>query len=144
MSRQDVWPSVQLCPLYHFQAGAWCFPGGSLELGETLVQCAVRETLEETGLRLRCRLPEVAAVETGPRDHPRHAPISHTLEYPSSFVAGDAISYDSDGALAFHYAIINVAGVPEDPEQPAVPGDDALEARWFAVRELGQLESRLG
>ena len=34
-------------------AGLWCFPGGSLELGETLVECAVRETLEETGLRLR-------------------------------------------------------------------------------------------
>lgn len=34
-------------------AGLWCFPGGSLELGESLVECAVRETEEETGVQLR-------------------------------------------------------------------------------------------
>lgn len=28
----------------------WCVPGGSLEVGESLTHCAVRETLEETGI----------------------------------------------------------------------------------------------
>lgn len=42
--------ACQLPPLP--PAGLWCFPGGSLELGETLVECAVREVGEETGLRL--------------------------------------------------------------------------------------------
>jgi ADP-ribose pyrophosphatase YjhB (NUDIX family) len=37
------------------QKGMLTFPGGSLELGETMVACAVRETFEETGLRLRNR-----------------------------------------------------------------------------------------
>ena len=41
------------CPATAAPAGKWCFPGGSLELGESLVECAVRETLEETGIRLR-------------------------------------------------------------------------------------------
>lgn len=45
------------CPSTH--AGLWCFPGGSMELGETLVDCAVRETLEETGLQLKnAAIPE--------------------------------------------------------------------------------------
>ena len=35
------------------QKGMLTFPGGSLELGETMADCAIRETLEETGLRLR-------------------------------------------------------------------------------------------
>lgn len=34
-------------------SGQWGFPGGHLELGETLEQCAVRETLEETGLCIK-------------------------------------------------------------------------------------------
>lgn len=37
------------------QKGILTFPGGSLELGETMADCATRETLEETGLQLRNR-----------------------------------------------------------------------------------------
>ena len=35
------------------QKGMLTFPGGSLELGETMSDCAIRETLEETGLVLK-------------------------------------------------------------------------------------------
>ena len=33
--------------------GWWGFPGGGLENGESLIECAHRETLEETGLSIR-------------------------------------------------------------------------------------------
>lgn len=38
-------------------AGTWALPGGHLEFGETVAQCAVREVLEETGLRINAVTP---------------------------------------------------------------------------------------
>lgn len=33
--------------------GTWCPPGGKIELGESFLDCAKREVLEETGLRIK-------------------------------------------------------------------------------------------
>lgn len=32
--------------------GLWCFPGGHVEDGESLEQCAIREALEESGYKI--------------------------------------------------------------------------------------------
>jgi ADP-ribose pyrophosphatase YjhB (NUDIX family) len=37
--------------------GAWAFPAGSIELGETMRECAIREVREETGLIPRAVTP---------------------------------------------------------------------------------------
>lgn len=33
--------------------GTWCFPGGHLESGETLKNCALREVAEECGVKIK-------------------------------------------------------------------------------------------
>jgi 8-oxo-dGTP diphosphatase len=33
-------------------SGTWCFPGGKLDFGEEVFDCAKREVLEETGLKI--------------------------------------------------------------------------------------------
>lgn len=46
---------VQLPTCFRFPhpPGQWAFPGGHLEFGESILDCAERETLEETGLHVR-------------------------------------------------------------------------------------------
>ena len=37
--------------------GEWCFPGGHLELNETIEECGKREVMEETGISLESEIP---------------------------------------------------------------------------------------
>ena len=50
--------------------GMWAFPGGFLEMDETVEQCALRELSEETGLQLELmkQLGVFSAVERDPRE----------------------------------------------------------------------------
>ena len=99
-------------------AGVWSFPGGSLNLGETLVACAERELLEETGLRMDASIFE-----------------------PEPFVACDSIHRSSDGAVEWHYVIVEVCGAVARHDTPrAVPMDDAADLTWADVRTIGEME----
>lgn len=53
--------------------GNWSLPGGAMDLGESLGQAAVRETLEETGIH--AKLTGVSGLYSDPR---------HVLEYTSN------------------------------------------------------------
>lgn len=91
--------------------GFWSPPGGSLELGETVEEAAVRETLEETGVRVRAQ----GAVDV------------------RSFIVRDP-----GGRVRWHYALIGVLcdWVSGEP----FPATDAENARFIPLAELGEYE----
>lgn len=88
-------------------AGRWGFPGGKVDLGESLEEAAIRELSEETG-------------------------IQATAE--RIFTAVDAFDHDESGILRHHYVLVAVlcSWVSGNP----LAGDDALEARWFPLDKL--------
>ena len=90
--------------------GEWTFPGGSLELGESVADGAARELREETGLE-----------------------VGGALAPPRPVTATDAITLDADGRVQFHYLLVQMACTLADPLQAPVAADDALATAWLSV-----------
>lgn len=88
-------------------AGMWGFPGGHVELGETAMNAAARELLEETGVHAR------------------------PLEYLTNV---DVILRDDDGQIECQYLLVAV--LCEYQSGTPMPADDALQACWLEVDEL--------
>ncbi len=87
----------------------WALPGGSIELGEGLMEAAAREVMEETGVKVE-PLRVITAVDA----------IYKGLK--------------ERGEIRFHYVIIYVEaryieGVP-------APGDDVTMAQWLTLDEM--------
>jgi len=91
--------------------GQWSIPGGTVELGETLAQAAVREVREECGIE----------VEPG--------------EVLSTF---DLIQRDEKGRILYHYVLIDLLAryVSGEP----IAATDAMEVRWVDEKSLNQLD----
>ncbi len=90
--------------------GEWGLPGGMQKLGETIMQAAVREAREETGLDIT----------------------------PLGIVTAlDALVQDKKGGFEYHYTIIEVAAESRDGK--AVAKDDAEDVRWAALDEVEKL-----
>ena len=91
--------------------GLWTFPGGAVELGESLHEAARREALEETGLRVA--VGEVATVF-------------------------DKVARDEAGRVLYHYVIVDYFAEPLGGELR--PSDDVDDARWFRLADLDSVE----
>jgi 8-oxo-dGTP diphosphatase len=87
--------------------GRWGFPGGVLELGETVAEGAMRELFEETGVR---------AEAAGP------------------LTVIDTIDRDREDRVRYHYTLVAVIGNWQSGEGAA--GDDAGEVAWLTRGEI--------
>ena len=90
----------------------WAVPGGAIDLGESMVQAAVRETKEETGVD--CSITGLVGIYTDPKH---------------------VILYTSNGEVRQEFSILLTArvtgGVP-------TPSDESSEVRWVVPGDLGE------
>jgi 8-oxo-dGTP diphosphatase len=91
--------------------GSWSLPGGAQRLGERAEEAARRELREETG------------IEVGPLD---------------LLAVVDGISRDDEGAIRFHYTIIDYCARWLSGEVRA--GGDVTDAVWAAPGDLVRYE----
>jgi ADP-ribose pyrophosphatase YjhB (NUDIX family) len=91
--------------------GRWGFPGGVLELGETVAEGAMRELFEETGV---------------------------TAEAAGILDVIDTLDRDAEGRVRYHYVLVAVRGIWRAGE--GVAGDDADEVAWVTREEIVERE----
>jgi 8-oxo-dGTP diphosphatase len=90
-------------------AGRWGFPGGVLELGETVAQGAMRELVEETGV---------------------------TAEAAGILTVIDTIDRDDENRVRYHYTLVAVHCTWQAGD--AIAGDDADAVAWLSRTEIAE------
>lgn len=90
--------------------GNWALPGGAIDLGESMVQAAVRETREETGIE--CDITGLVGIYTDP---------------------GHLILYTSNGEVRQEFSILLTGAVTGG--QPT-PSSESTEVRWVPREDL--------
>ncbi|WP_028562857.1 NUDIX hydrolase [Paenibacillus pinihumi] len=92
-------------------SGAWGFPGGAMELGESAEETAIREIYEETGLIVK--VERLIGVYT-----------KYVHHYPGG---------DQAQSIMFFFQCTPVSG------ELVTDGDETLELKFFPKNELPQL-----
>lgn len=94
--------------------GNWAVPGGAIDLGESMTQAAVRETVEETGIT--CEITGLVGIYTDP---------NHVIHYTSN----DEVRQEFSIVLTGRH----VAGEP-------TTSSESSEVRWVPAESVGSLE----
>jgi len=93
--------------------GNWAVPGGAIDLGESMIDAAVRETQEETGID--CEITGLVGIFTDPR---------HVIHYTSNDEVRQEFSIMLTGRA--------VGGRP-------TPSSETSDVRWIEPKRLSEL-----
>lgn len=91
--------------------GKWSIPGGLIEVGETVSEACVRETEEETGIKIQ------------------------VLELINTY---DMIVPDESGKIKFHYVLIDFLAKPIGGTARSSP--EVLDLKWVTYEEAKQMD----
>jgi ADP-ribose pyrophosphatase YjhB (NUDIX family) len=91
----------------------WALPGGAMDLGESLPDCGVRETKEETGID--CEITGLVGIYTDPRH---------------------VILYTSDGEARQEFSVVFTARATGGSPTPS---DESKDVRWIEPAALDEL-----
>ena len=90
--------------------GNWAVPGGAIDLGESVAQAAVRETLEESGIH--CAITGIVGIYSDPKH---------------------VILYTSNGEARQEFSIVLTARPLSGHPTPSI---ESSEVRWVQASEL--------
>jgi ADP-ribose pyrophosphatase YjhB (NUDIX family) len=90
--------------------GNWAVPGGAVDLGESVAQAAVRETLEESGIK--CEVTGIVGIYSDPRH---------------------LILYTSNGEVRQEFSIVLTGRALSG--QPT-PSSESSDVRWVPTAEV--------
>lgn len=100
--------------------GLWAMPGGFLDQSEGIDDCAIRELVEETNIKLQ---PEV---------------LRRCIKHVQVFDRRGGVSQEDRGRIITHVHLIKLDDLKDLPKVKG--GDDAAEARWIPLGELNNRE----
>jgi 8-oxo-dGTP diphosphatase len=91
--------------------GKWSIPGGLVELGEKLSDACIRETEEETGIKIQ------------------------VLELINAY---DMVVPDDAGKIKYHYVLIDFLASPVGGAEKS--SDEVLEMKWVTYEEAKKMD----
>ncbi|MHA1299252.1 MAG: NUDIX hydrolase [Candidatus Helarchaeota archaeon] len=89
--------------------GMWSIPGGLIENGETAEEAAIRETFEETGIKV------------------------NKVEFVDAVTK---VIFDEEEKVQYHFAIFDYKST--DFEGKVQASDDALDAKWVKFEDVSK------
>ncbi|WP_194829021.1 NUDIX domain-containing protein [Nocardia sp. XZ_19_231] len=97
-------------------SGNWSLPGGAMEIGETLEECAVRETKEETGLDIE--ITGLLGIYTDPEHVIEYGDGEVRQEFAVTYlgrVVGGEIAVSSESTEVRFVGADELVGLPVHP-----------------------------
>ncbi|HEY9679499.1 MAG TPA: NUDIX domain-containing protein [Drouetiella sp.] len=114
--------------VHHRRIGAWLPPGGHIEDGEMPHECAIRETMEETGVEIEVISPTMPVTND---------PDAFILPSP---LCVHAVKATEKGVDYYHIDMVFLGRAKQSTDLPLINHtDDVYAAKWFALDKLDEV-----